>query len=65
MSLAELEQEVDQLTPAEFNAFTRWMDEYAARKWDAQFEKDVSTGKLDALGRKADKEFEAGKCTEL
>jgi hypothetical protein len=65
MSLAELEQEVEQLTPAEFNAFTRWMDEYAARTWDAQFEKDAASGKLDTLGRKADVAFEAGKCTEL
>ena len=65
MSLVELEQEIQRLTPSEFNAFTRWMDEYAARKWDAQFEKDATSGKLDALGRKVDREFEAGKCTEL
>ena len=65
MSLAELEQGVEQLTPAEFSAFTRWMDEFAARVWDAQFEKDATSGKLDALGRKADAAFESGKCTEL
>jgi len=65
MSLAELEQEVEQLSPADFNAFTRWMDEVAARKGDERFEADALAGKLDALGRKADRDFEAGKCREL
>lgn len=65
MSLAELEQEVQKLSPAEFGAFTRWLDEYAAAQWDAQIEKDVSSGKLAKLLAKVDAEFEAGKCKEL
>jgi hypothetical protein len=65
MSLAQLEKEVQNLSPGEFGAFTRWLEEYAARRWDEQFEKDVAAGKLDALGKKADSAFEAGECTEL
>jgi hypothetical protein len=65
MSLTELEKEVQSLSPGEFSAFTRWLDEYAAQKWDEQFEQDVAAGKLDKLGNKADVAFESGKCTEL
>jgi len=65
MSLAELEKEVENLSSGEFEAFTRWLDTYAAKKWDAQFEQDVAEGKLDELGKKADLAFESGLCTEL
>ena len=65
MSLTELEKEVENLNYIEFEAFTRWLDDYAARRWDNQFEQDVASGKLDELGKKADLAFESGLCTEL
>ena len=65
MSLAELEREVLKLSSGELSAFTRWLDEYAARSWDDQLDRDVATGKLDRLAKKADEDFEAGRCTEL
>jgi len=65
MSLAELEMEVQNLSPGELSAFTRWLDDYAAKKWDAQFDQDVAAGKLDKLGAKADQAFETGQCSEL
>ncbi len=65
MSLIELEQEVQKLSPSEFCAFTRWLDEYAAAQWDAQLEADVASGKLSKSFDKADAEFLAGKCVEL
>ena len=65
MSLVELEQEIERLSPADFNAFTSWMDDYAARRCDAHFEADALSGKLDALGRRADRDFELGNCCEL
>lgn len=65
MSLVELEQEVQKLSPAEFNAFTRWLDEYAATQWDDKIEKDVAAGKFGRIFARIDEEFEAGKCKEL
>lgn len=65
MSLAELEQKVTKLSPGEFSAFTRWLNDYAARAWDGQFERDATAGKLNRLAEQADKDFEAGHCTEL
>jgi len=38
--------------------------EYAARQWDEQIARDVTAGKLEKLGRKADAAFDAGRCTE-
>ena len=65
MSLAELEKEVKNLNSSDFEAFTKWIDIYAAKRWDAQLERDVGEGRLDKLGRKADLAFESGQCTEL
>lgn len=65
MSLAELEKEVQKLPPGELAASTRWFEEFAASQWDHQIARDVTAGKLDKLGRKADAVFEAGQCTEL
>ena len=65
MSLIELEKEVKELNPSEFEAFIRWLDDYSARRWDNQFEQDVALGRLDELGKKADLDFESGLCTEL
>lgn len=65
MSLTELEKEIENLDSADFDAFTRWLEAYAAKRWDAQFEQDVAEGKLDKLGKKADAAFESGKCSEL
>ncbi|MEM6823260.1 MAG: hypothetical protein AAF558_15125 [Verrucomicrobiota bacterium] len=65
MSLAELEKEVENLDSADFEAFTRWLDAYAAKRWDEQFEQDVASGRLNKLGKKADLAFESDQCTEL
>lgn len=65
MSLADLEKEVRSLFTGEFGASTRWLGEYAAKRWDEQFERDVAAGKLEKLGGKADSSFAAGECTEL
>jgi hypothetical protein len=65
MSLAELEKEILSLSTGEFSAFTRWLDDYSAKKWDQQFEQDIASGKLERLGQQADIAFESGKCTAL
>ena len=65
MSLAEIITAGDRLLPEEFAelvAFIRDRDEDAR---DRQFEEDVAAGKLDHLARKADADFEAGRCPAL
>jgi hypothetical protein len=65
MSVQELESAVAQLSPGELAKFTAWFEEFAAVAWDREFEADVKSGKLDALGKEADKDFEAGRCNPL
>lgn len=62
MSLTELEKEVQNLSPEELRAFVQWVEEYTAKQWDDQFARDVTAGKLEQAGRKADTAFDAGRC---
>jgi hypothetical protein len=65
MSLGELESAVTKLPAAELAAFTRWFEEYLAEVWDRQIEQDTQAGRLEEAGRRADAEFEAGRCKPL
>ena len=65
MSVQELEAAVTQLGPGELARFARWFEDYQADEWDRQFEADVAAGRLDALGRQADEDVEAGRATPL
>ena len=65
MSLQELEAAVAHLAPTELEAFARWFEEYLADVWDRRIESDVLAGRLEEAGRKADADFESGRCTPL
>lgn len=65
MSLSEIEKAVEQLPPEDFARFTSWLSDLASERLDRQFEADVKSGKLDALGQRAMADYEAGRCTEL
>ena len=65
MSVQELEAAVTQLEPDDLARFAKWFEDYQADEWDRQFEADVAAGRLDALGRQADEDFEAGRTTAL
>lgn len=65
MSLRELETAVTDLPADELSAFARWFEEYLADAWDRRIEADIQAGRLDDAGRRADAEFEAGRCKPL
>lgn len=65
MSLQELEETVTRLSEPELVTFAKWFDEFMADQWDRRFEADVRAGRLDAAGRQAEEQFEAGRCTPL
>ena len=65
MSVDELENAITQLSPAEMLRFAEWFDEYRADQWDRQIENDIKSGQLDAAGKQADCDFDAGRCTPL
>ena len=63
--IRDLENAVSRLPHKQLNKFRAWFEEFDARQWDAQFEKDVQEGKLEILAEKALSDFSKGKCTEL
>ena len=65
MSVEELEIGVSRLSPEELARFSDWFEEFIADEWDRQIEADILAGRLDAAGKRADDDFEAGRCTQL
>ena len=65
MSLQELEAAVAQLPVEELTAFTQWFEEYRADAWDRRIEADIRAGRLEEAGRRADADFETGRCKPL
>ena len=65
MSVKELKSAVSQLSAEELDHFWRWFEEFMADQWDRQIEADILAGRLDPAGRRADEDFEAGRCTPL
>jgi hypothetical protein len=65
MSVDELQNAVSDLRKEELERFSRWFEEYLADRWDRQIEADILAGRLDAAGRRADEDYEAGRCTPL
>ena len=65
MSVEELQAAVAQLPAKELDRFSQWFEEFLADQWDRRIEADVLAGRLDAAGRRADEDFQAGRCTPL
>jgi hypothetical protein len=63
--IAEIEQAVQHLAPADLAQFRQWFTEFDAAAWDRQFEQDVAAGRLDALAAEAIDDLRNGRCTEL
>jgi len=64
-SIEELQSAVAQLRAEELERFSRWFEAFLADQWDRRIEADILAGRLDAAGRRADEDFEAGRCTPL
>ena len=65
MTIHEIEQAITELSPNELARFRQWFEEFDVQMWDAQFEKDANSGRLDKLADKAKVDFRAGKAREL
>jgi uncharacterized membrane protein len=48
-SVAEIEEAIAKLPPAEFRELLRRMKEREAEQWDRQIEEDAKSGRLEAL----------------
>ena len=65
MSVDELQSAIAGLPAEELARLSRWFEEFLANQWDRRIEADAVAGRLNDAGRRADEDFEAGRCTPL
>lgn len=65
MSVKELESAIANLPPRQLNQLSKWFEEFMEARWDAQIARDLKAGRLDAVLKKVDEDYEAGRCTPL
>jgi hypothetical protein len=65
MSVSEIEQAIQQLSPEELTKLRTWFAEFEATTWDKQIERDVAAGRLDALADEALADLKAGRVKDL
>ena len=61
VTVEQLEQQIQQLSPHDFEKFREWFHEYEWQAWDRQIEKDSKGGKLRVLADKALADHAAGR----
>ena len=65
MSVDELQAAISHLSTDELERLSRWFEEFPSDQWDRRIEADILAGRLESAGRRADEDFEAGRCTPL
>jgi hypothetical protein len=65
MDIKEIESAIAQLPTSELAELAKWFEEFQARAWDEQLEQDMKSGRLDALLKQAEQDFEQGQCDPL
>ncbi len=64
-TVEEIEKAVTQLSPEQLAKFRAWFDEFQARMFDEQIERDAKAGKLDKLMSRARDNHNAGRREEF
>jgi hypothetical protein len=65
MSVEELQHTISELSQEDLASFSHWFEEFMADQWDREIQADILAGRLDEAGRRADEDFDAGRCTPL
>ena len=65
MDIKEIESAIAQLPASELAELAKWFEEFQTRVWDEQLEQDAKSGRLDALLKQAERDFEQGQCDPL
>lgn len=60
-----IEEQIRQLSSAEFAELRNWILEQDWKGWDAQIERDAAAGKLDALVLEAKQDYAARRSRPL
>ncbi len=65
MTVTEIESAIEKLPPNEVSKLSKWLEEFEARIWDKQIERDLQNGKLQNLIEEAEKDYAEGKYQPL
>jgi len=60
MTVQEIEETIMQLSVDDLIKLSAWLEEYQARVWDRQIEEDLDAGRLDAILKEVEAEYDAG-----
>lgn len=63
--IESLESQVRELTTDELRLFRAWFAAFDAEAWDQQIESDLLNGKLDGMAKRALRDHQAGKTSQL
>ena len=64
-TVLEIEKAITHLPKNDLLVLMGWFEEFEARTWDNQFEKDVQSGKIEKLANRAIADFRDGKCKQV
>ena len=64
-TIKEIESAISKLPREDLAVLRKWFADFDAEQWDRQFEDDVAGGRLDKAAKKAIKDFDEGRCTDL
>ena len=64
-TVAEIQQAITRLSPAEQRQLARWFEEALEDAWDAQIEEDIKAGRLNDLVAQAEADIAAGRVKPL
>ena len=64
-TVAEIQQAITRLSPAEQRQLARWFEEALEDAWDAQIEEDVKAGRLNDLIAQAESDIAAARVKPL
>ena len=63
--MADIQQAITRLSPAEQRQLARWFEEALEDAWDAQIEEDIKAGRLNDLIAQAEAGIAAGRVKPL
>ena len=64
-TIEDIEKAIARLPEDQLRQFRTWYEKFDSDAWDEQIEKDVASGKLDALSKAAITDHEAGRSERL
>jgi hypothetical protein len=57
MSVKEIQAAITELTSDDLANLVNWLDDYQAKLWDQQIDRDLEAGRLDAVLAEVDEEY--------